>query len=208
MSIADEIAYRIEGMIPGTVFVPSDLFDIASIDNANTVLSRMAKSGEILRVMRGIYAKPLYSELLGRYVLPSPEEVAYAIARSNKWTISPSGDTALNRLGLDTQVPAMYEYVSSGPYKQYGYGKFTITMKHRANRDLIECSPLTCLIIQALKALGKDSADRTLAERLAERLSPEEISEFYEETRNATAWVFSFAKLLREVKDAQIPEAT
>ena len=200
MSIAKEIERRISGSEPGTVFVPSDFHDIASVDNANAVLSRMAKRGDVTRPLRGLYSKPKRVEAIGADVPPSPDAVAHAIARKNKWVIAPSGDTALNRLGLDTQVPAVYEYVSSGPYKAYEYGKFVITLKHRANRDLLDCSPVTCLVIQALKALGRESADAGVAEKIAARLTEGEVSRFYEETRNSTAWVFEFAKTLKEVK--------
>ena len=200
MSIATEIEDRITEAEPGSVFVPSDFHDIASVDNANSVLSRMAKRGDIMRAMRGVYAKPKRVEKLDADVPPTPDAIAHAIARNNKWVIAPSGDTALNRLGFDTQVPATYEYVSSGPYKTYQYGKFAIAMKHRANRDLLDCSPITCLVIQSLKAIGKDAADENVAARIAARLSDEEVEALYDETRNSTAWVFGFAKKVKEVK--------
>ena len=200
MSIAAEIEERIADAEPGSVFVPSDFHDIASVDNANSVLSRMAKRGDIMRAMRGVYAKPKRVEELDADVPPTPDAVAHAIARNNKWVIAPSGDTALNRLGLDTQVPAVYEYVSSGPYKTYQYGRFAITMKHRANRDLLDCSPVTCLVIQAIKAIGRGAAGKDIAAKVAARLSNEEVEALYDETRNSTAWVFGFAKKVKEAK--------
>lgn len=201
MSIAAEIGARIAESEPGTVFVPSDFHDIASVDNTNAVLSRMAKRGEVVRAIRGVYAKPKHVEALNADVPPSPDAVARAIARNNKWVIAPAGDTALNRLGLDTQVPAVYEYVSSGPNKTYRYGKIEITMKHRANRDLLDCSPVTCLVIQALKAIGKDAASNdTVVAHVAARLSDEEAAALYDETRNSTAWVFEFAKRVKETR--------
>ncbi len=200
MSTAREIEQRIAEAESGTVFVPSDFHDIASVDNTNAVLSRMARRGDIMRAMRGVYAKPKHVNALGVDVPPSPDAIAHAIARNNRWIIVPSGDAALNRLGLDVQVPAVYEYVSSGPYKSYGYGRFKIVMKHRANRDLLDCSPLTCLVIQALKALGKDAVDDQVVHRVAERLSTDEIDTFYDETRGSTAWIFEFAKKMREAK--------
>ncbi len=200
MTAAKMIAKRIEGAPPGTVFVPSDFHDISSVDNTNAVLSRMTRKGEIMRAVRGVYAKPKHIAILNEDVPPSPDAIAYAIARNNRWRIAPSGNTALNRLGLDTQIPAVYEYVSSGPYKTYQYGKFTIRLRHRANRDLLECSSTTCLVIQALKELGKESADHGLARQLADKLSCDDIMRFYDETRGTTAWVFEFAKMLREEK--------
>lgn len=199
-SAAQMIENRIQGMEPGAAFVAGDFLDIASVPNANTTLSRLADAGAVVRAVRGVYAKPRRSELLGADVPPDPDEVARAIARSNKWVVSPSGDTALNQLGLDTQVPATYEYVSTGPYKTYRYGKFDIVMRHTASRDLVECSPVTCLVVQALKALGKDRATEDVARRLAGRLGADEVEALYRETKNSTSWVFEFAKRMKEMK--------
>ena len=42
-----------------------------------------------------------------------------ALARSYHWTIAPCGNTALNLLGLSTQVTAVWSYISDGPYETY-----------------------------------------------------------------------------------------
>ena len=83
-SAAQMIEKRIRDMEPGAAFVAGDFLDIASVTNANTTLSRLADTGTVVRAVRGVYAKPRRSKLLGVDVPPSPDEVARAIARSNK----------------------------------------------------------------------------------------------------------------------------
>ena len=61
----------------------------------------------IRRIMDGVYEKSIYSKLLKEYIPANPDAVAYAIARSFRWTIAPCGDVALNKLGLSTQVPVV-----------------------------------------------------------------------------------------------------
>ena len=73
-------------------------------------------------------------------------------------------------------------------------------MRHRANRDLLDCSPVTCLLIQAIKAIGRGAAGKDIAAKVAARLSNEEVEALYDETRNSTAWVFGFAKNVKEAK--------
>ena len=107
----------------GSVFITSDFFDIADTDVVNKCLSRLEKNNVIHRVIRGVYEYPEYSEFLNEYVAPSPDKVAHALARNYGWTIVPCGDTALNMLGLSTQVPAVWSYVSDGTYKTYKYDK-------------------------------------------------------------------------------------
>ena len=44
---------------------------------------------------------------------------------------------------LGAEVPARHVYASSGPYKTYSYEPYEIELRHRANRDLLGCSPVT-----------------------------------------------------------------
>ena len=61
------------------------------------------KSGEIRRIMDGVYEKLIYSDLLISEYLPTdPESVAYALARYYHWNIVLCGDIALNKLKLNT----------------------------------------------------------------------------------------------------------
>ena len=173
-SAASRIAGRIEAMPDGEAFTAGDFLDLASQPSANTELHRLERRGMVERALRGVYAKPRRSGLLGVTAPPSPDAVARAIARANRWAIAPAGDTALNLLGLDEQVPA------------------------RASRDLAECSPTTMLVTQALRALGREGADGDVMRKVSERLTDDEVRALYDETRNSTAWVFGFAKELRE----------
>ena len=132
--------------------------------------------------------------ILGCDWLMRPLPGARADARANKWIVAPSGDAALNALGLDTQVPANLVYVSSGPYKRYKYGPYEIELRHRANRDLLDCSQATCTIVQALKALGHENVDDREIGALARNLSEEQVDAFLEESAGLTSWVADAAK--------------
>lgn len=200
MSNAQMIRNRIEKAQPGTLFVPADFNDIADRPAAHNVLSRLAHDGTLRRAARGVYGKPRRSELLGEEIPLGVDDVARAIARSNEWTIVPSGNHALNMLGLDAQVPARFSYVSSGPYKRYEIDGTEVSFNHRANRDILKKSYLTCLVVQALKALGRDGVDDAAISKLASRLSEDEAEALYDETRNATSWVFDAAKRIKEMK--------
>lgn len=103
----------------GTVFIASDFADIADNAAIRQALLRLSQSGIIRRIIRGVYEKPKYSKLLDEYVAVSPDAVAKALARSYHWTIAPCGNTALNLLGISTQVTAVWSYISDGPYKTY-----------------------------------------------------------------------------------------
>ncbi len=202
MTDAKKIAERISMIEPGRAFTAADFSDIANARNAGNVLGRMHARGELERAIRGVYYVPQRSELLDTEVPASVDEVIRAVARANKWVIAPAGDAALNALGLDAQVPARYVYVSSGPYKTYAYGPYAIELRHRANRDLLDCSPITCIFVQALKALGKDGASDEKIAALVRNLSDEDAETLLRESTGLTSWIADVAKRIwREKQD-------
>lgn len=183
--IADLIARADEG----TLFIPSDFADLGTGDAVRKALSRLVESGELERPIRGVYRKPRPNSFLGRPTVASPDDIARALARKFEWNIAPYGDTALNRLGLDTQVPAVTRYVSDGPYRVYEYGPYSIEFRHTANRDLSRLSPTTATVVQALKALGKDGVTPGKLDAIASKLDDSQIDALVEETGNSTVWI-------------------
>jgi hypothetical protein len=197
-SIQKTIEKRITEMPDGQVFIPADFLDITKLVNINNALTRLFKRGVIRRPLRGIYSKPYLSDKLGIELMPSPDDVIAAVARKNRWRIAPSGPTAQNRLGLSAQIPATLEYVTSGPEKTYDYDGFKIRLRHRANRDMLENSPITLTFIQALKSLGKDNIDSTAISTLGRKLTVEQIKTICDETKTATSWIYGVARQLKE----------
>ena len=191
----DQVRERIDTANPGAVFIPSDFFDIAEAVKINMCLNRLKESGELVFIMRGIYAKPRYSALLQKNVPPHSDDIARAIARNYGWTIVPCGDTALNTLGLSTQVPATWLYVSDGPYKKYQADGITLQFKHTDNKnEIIEVSYKTALVIQALKALGKESVTDDHIMQLSSKLTQDEKAIMLTESQRVTAWVYEIIK--------------
>jgi hypothetical protein len=178
----------------GTVYVAVDFVDISDKTSVNAYLARLVDEGLIRRVLRGVYDKPEYNDFLEEYVAPSPDKVANALARNFGWTIVPCGDTALNLLGLSTQVPAAWVYVSDGTYKEYTYDNTTIQFKRTTNKEVSKLSYKTALTVQALKALGKDKIDDTVISRLSKLLTAEEKKTMLEEAKAATSWIYEYIK--------------
>lgn len=178
----------------GTVYVAVDFVDISDKTSVNAYLARLVDEGLIRRVLRGVYDKPEYNDFLEEYVAPSPDKVANALARNFGWSIVPCGDTALNLLGLSTQVPAAWVYVSDGTYKEYAYDNTTIQFKRTTNKEVSKLSYKTALTVQALKALGKDKIDDTVIGRLSKLLTAEEKKTMLEEAKAATSWIYEYIK--------------
>ena len=180
----------------GRSFVVSDFTDIMDYEAAKKNIARLEKSGVLRRVIRGIYDKPKYSKLLNEYAAPDINEIALALARNYNWTIAPSGSTALNLLGLSTQVPANWEYISTGPYRSYDIGKSKLQFSHRANKTIEGMSWKTAMVIEALKAIGKDSVDDRTIKQLKSRLAKADRKTLLTEARQTTSWIYSIIKVI------------
>lgn len=188
------IIERIDNMKDGTIFVTTDFADIATVPAINMSLSRLEKDKQIRRIIRGVYEKPRHSELLKEMVATDPSKVAYAIARKNRWTIAPTGDTALNLSRLSSQVPAVWQYVSDGPYKEYTFGNIIISFKHTAIKEASGYSYITSLIIQALRALGREHVGKRDIEILKRNLTSDNKVLIMREAQGTTAWIYEYIK--------------
>ena len=199
MNYKQEILYRIETFESNQVFIANDFFDIAGYETIRSTLNRLVRDKEIMRIMKGIYYKPEYIELIGEYGVPSVNEVANAIARKYNWTIAPSGNTALNLLGLSTQVPAKWTYISDGRYASFSFGNVTIEFKRRNNGDISKMSTLTAMVIQSIKEIGKDKITQKQLDYLRGELSENEKTELLTDSKTTSAWVYGVIKKISEV---------
>ena len=198
-SYSEQIKQRIENSPSGTIFINSDFIDIAETETIRRNLNRITQTGLLRRVLNGIYEKPKYSKLLKEYVAVDPDQVAKAIARNYHWTIVPCGYTALNLLGISTQVTAIWSYISDGPYRKYEWNNTCIEFKHRTDKENSGLTYMTRLIIQALKTLGKENISKEVIVMLSDRLTFEEKTTMLKEAAESTDWVYNVIRKICDV---------
>ncbi len=193
-SLYNNAFYFISGHGRGWVFSANDLLKKFSRQQADNVLSDLVKEGKIRRVCRGIYDYPKYSEFLKQDLSPDIDQVARAFARKFNWRIEVLGDTALNMLGLSTQVVAKYVYLSDGPNRTYDILGTTLEFKKSSLKNIgfkyIESS----LIVQALKALGKKRITDDIIETIRKRIEPKMYSKILKDTQSSTVWIYEAIK--------------
>ena len=195
-SVITQIYDRIKAAGHDEVFIVGDFLDLGEYHAVRRALLRLEEAGCIQKIMRGVFYYPRYSELIDEYEAPSPNKVAETLARKFSWTIAPCGDTALNQLGLSTQVPAKWSYISSGPYAEFSYKNIAIEFKHRTTKQISDMSYKTSLLIQALKSLGKDNISTEDLSKLSERYTAEEKEKILEESRYITSWIYDKIKII------------
>ena len=194
-SIEDKVLSRIYGNGKGYAFSSSDFIDKFSINNIDKALSSLTKKKKIRRVARGIYDYPKYSELLQKELSPDIEQVARAYARKFNWKIEVSGDTALNILGLSTQVVGNYTYLSNGSNKKYTLENgTTIEFKKSSLKNIGFKHKESSLIVQALRALGKERVDENTINAIRTKVNPSKFQKILNDTKSSTVWIYETIK--------------
>ena len=189
MSVMESIKTRIHAMNDGDIMTTADFADLANLTTIRKHLGRCVDKGLIRRVFDGVYEKPHYSRLLDEYMPTDPEKVAYALARTFHWTIAPCGDIALNRLGLTTQVPSVWSYVSDGPYRTFSWDHIQLKFKHKTNREISMLSAQTILITEALRALGKERITPDIIGQLRKIIPECDREKILTESSSCSEWI-------------------
>jgi predicted transcriptional regulator of viral defense system len=153
----------------GWVFTPREFATLGSRAAIDQTLSRLHRAGKIRRLARGIYEFPRVHPRIG-VLSPSAEAVAKAVAARTHSRITISGATALNLLGLSTQVPVQNLYLTEGPSRTVRIGNQTVTLKHVAPSKIIGAGTEAGIIIQAVRSLGQKRISEIPTQALAKRL--------------------------------------
>lgn len=199
--IETKILSRIYGRGRGWAFTKVDFVTEFGEVNIHHALSSLARAGKIRRVCHGVYDYPGQSVLLGKPLSPAIDQVAQALARKFNWRIQPSGDAALNLLRLSTQVPGRWVYLTDGPSRQYVIGKHTLVFKKAALKDAGFTYRESGLVVQALKALGKDRVDQSVVTTIRQELGPKLSARVLQDTRAVTGWIYEIIKQICRERD-------
>ena len=183
----------------GKIFSINDFYNIGTKNTIKSVLYRLTEENKIKRLMDGLYIKPKYSNILKEYSYPDASEVAQKLADKFSWTIAPAGDTALNYTGLSTQVPNEYIYISDGAYREYLYRNKKIIFKHTTNRNITSYSKELAILIQAVKALGKDNISEEHIKKL-EVFARNIEEDLKEDTLKLPFWIQEVLAKIQEIK--------
>ncbi len=154
-----EITKRIENMHEGQILFISDFSDLNGNEKVvSRALSAEEKKGNIVRLAKGMYLRPKNTRF--GIVYPSVDEMVKAIAHRDKSKVQPCGMTALNMLGLSTQVPTKYTYLTSGSSRKLKLGDRLIELKRSVPKNFVFKTTLGALLMQALKSLGKKNISK------------------------------------------------
>jgi len=187
-SIEADIARRVRGAKPGTVFTPALFAGIGSRAAIDKALQRLAARGDLRRLSRGLYDKPRHDPLLGT-LWPSVDAVVAALMGKDKLRLQPTGAYAANLLGLSDQVPARVEFLTDGTSRTVKAGPMQIVLKRTTPRQMAAAGRTSGLVIQALRSLGADHLTPERLSRLRRTLPVEQRRALLDDLTLAPGWL-------------------
>jgi len=140
-SIASKIEERIRSWERGRIFFINDFADLGSAEVVRQTLNRLTKAEVILRPGRGVYCYPKeYGKemeilgLSGKYIEPTVDDIAWAIAERDHSRIAPNIAYAQYQLGLSQQIPMNVVYLTDGSGRRIPIGqRHGILFKHSSD---------------------------------------------------------------------------
>lgn len=153
------------------IFFRND-FPLYHPESVGRILTDLTEEGELIRIASGIYIKPRMSRF--GPVMPSIEHIVKAISIRDKAQILSSGETALNALGLSTQVPMSYSFLTTGSARKLTIGKRQVILKRGVPRNFAYKTQLIALIVQALRSLGEANITSIELEQIRRLIMKEE----------------------------------
>jgi hypothetical protein len=106
-------------------------------------------------------------------------------------------------LGLSTQIPAQYSYLSDGPSKSYDVMGVTLNFQKSTLKDIGFKYPESSLVVQALKALGKEHVTTNVIEKISEQIDPINYSKILRDTQGSTGWVYDSIKEICKINESE-----
>lgn len=186
--MTDRIMKRVRAKGRGWVFTPRHFVDFGTRGAVDMALSRLAKTGDIRRVDRGLYDYPRQHDKLGA-LSPDPDSLAAALATQSGDSLAPSGAAAANSLGISTQVPAKVSYATSGRSRTTRAGGRSLTLRHSRAPVLDDAPDSANAVVQALAYLGKEQIDAAVIARFAQRVDDQDMKALLQARPQMSGWM-------------------
>lgn len=190
-SVEDNILEVIQQKGRGSIFFPSDFTSYGTPKAIGKSLERLVTKDVIIRLARGIYIYPeIDSELGLGLLMPSVEQIAETIARRDKARIVPTGIYAMNRLGISTQIPMNFVYLTDGTSRKVNLGNGrSIQFKYTTPKNLSFTNHLAMLVTFALKEVGRENVTKEMIDKIQHIILKEEKEKVLADIELMPAWI-------------------
>ena len=192
-SVSKRIVAHIRPLPEATPICAGTLLHLGSRTAVDQALSRLARSGRLMRVCQGVYMSPVET----RFGTCAPNVDKALRALADLWNVSivPGGGAAAHVLGLTTQIPVRSVYFTSGRGRRLRFGNLDVELRHAPRWQLAAPRRRAGEIIRALAWLGPAEV-RSGLQAVLPVLSPEDISELAKARATMPHWMAEPVSLL------------
>jgi hypothetical protein len=190
-STNNQIESKVKRSKPGKIFLPSDFKDLGSSTAIRKTLSRLVEQNVLARMGQGIYVIPIHDKVFGE-VFPSMEEIAASLAKKEHVKIMPTGQYALNKIGLSTQVPMKMIFLTNGSKKNITIGKSSIVFIPTTTKKLAMIGTISSLLFLGLEDLDLKQLTESEVEKIISLLKKEDVKKLKHDLKLAPARISDF----------------
>ncbi len=185
-SLPKRIMEHAEALPEAAPICPGTLLHLSNRAAVDQALSRLARRGQLLRVCRGVYMRPIETRFGVR--APSPPKVIAELSALWGETIVPSGGAAANVLRLTTQVPIRMVYLTSGPSRKLWLFALVLELRHAPRWQLVAPGRPAGLAVRAMAWLGPQEIEESL-EVIERTLSETDLAELAAARAILPSWI-------------------
>ncbi|MCY4153198.1 MAG: DUF6088 family protein [Aestuariivita sp.] len=180
-------------MPEGTILSSKQLLHLGKRTAIDQALSRLVKCGEVLRVQRGLFTLPIWTQFGVRP--PAVCTVVENIAKLTGERVAINGANAANKLGLMTQVPTRYIFWTSGPSRHLTLGRQVVELKHVPSWQLSAPDSFAGEAFRALVFFGPREVREAL-HKIKLLLPKEELQKLFGLRANTPTWLATELSIL------------
>jgi hypothetical protein len=140
---------------------------------------------------QGVYVVPIHDKLFGE-VLPSMEEIAASLAEKEHVKIMPTGQYALNKIGLSNHVPMKMVFLTNGTKKNIIIGKSSIVFQPTTTKKLAMVGSISSLLFLGLEELDLNRLTESELEKIIALLKKEDQNNLKHDLKLAPARISDF----------------
>ena len=159
--LAEQILAHAASLPEGAAFRTKALLHLGSRAGVDQALARLARSGAVSRISRGLYIRPATGRFGPR--VPSPGKVVSALAGATGEIIAAHGAVAANALGISTQAPLHTIYLTSGRSRTVKVGGQLVELRHAPEWELLLPGEAAGDALRAIAWAGKIRAHETVS---------------------------------------------
>ena len=194
---ATRIQRRLRNKQADWVFSAKDFLDFGSRAAVDQALSRLAKTGTVRRIARGLYDRPRHNALLNTAAPATLAAVVDAVARRDDVVVVSDGSVDANQLGLSTAVPSRALYWTTGPSRTLRVGPRSVKLKKMPSWLRYWTGRPAAPIVKAMQWLGPTlTNDHTLTTHLQRQLTASVAKDLRRNIAHLPGWMHASVKSL------------